>query len=217
MASMRTHVAAAAMLLLLTGPGLAAESVPSESSLRRSLDAASVALGPDSCSGVLAEDPQLILTARHCIKDAGQSIPVRLSNGERRTAWIVATDQVADQAVLFLEDPAPLRPLSIARRREVPGTVLYFEGHPLRPRFQRARLDRICRCPSLPQLPNALFTSIDGTPGDSGAPLVDAEAHVVGLVHGGAQCQIATPADTLLHLVDHFFDSDELQIPTPPH
>mgnify|MGYP000234512575 CR=1 FL=1 len=34
------------------------------------------------------------------------------------------------------------------------------------------RLDRIDVCPSLPHLPDALFTSIQGVPGDSGAPLV---------------------------------------------
>jgi len=51
-------------------------------------------------------------------------------------------------------------------------------------------------------LPNALFTTVHGVPGDSGAPLVDTAARIVGLVHGGAQCQIATPADTLARLID---------------
>ena len=50
-------------------------------------------------------------------------------------------------------------------------------------------------------LGGALFTSIDGIPGDSGAPIVDAGARVVGLVHGGAQCHIATPSDTLRRLI----------------
>jgi S1-C subfamily serine protease len=68
--------------------------------------------------------------------------------------------------------------------------------------FQTARLDRIGQCPSLPALQNALFTSIRGRPGDSGAPLVNAAGEIVGLVHGGAACQIATPADTLATLVE---------------
>jgi hypothetical protein len=53
----------------------------------------------------------------------------------------------------------------------------------------------------LPALGGALFTTIDGVPGDSGAPIVDAGARVVGLVHGGAQCHIATPSDTLRRLI----------------
>src|SRR6185369_860933 len=90
--------------------------------------------------------------------------------------------------------------------------VLYFEGNPKRARFQSARLDRIGVCPSLPNLPNALFTSIEGVPGDSGAPLVDSAARVVGLVHGGVNCHIATPADTLLRLVDRVLGHDVTEL-----
>ena len=90
--------------------------------------------------------------------------------------------------------------------------MLYFEGNPSRPRFQSARLDKIGRCPSLPDLPNALFTSIAGVPGDSGAPLVDVVAEVVGLVHGGARCHIATPADTLVRLVHRVLEQDDVHM-----
>jgi S1-C subfamily serine protease len=170
--------------------------------IRQALAAASVELEPVGCSGVLAESRQLVLTARHCVDDRARTLRVRLSTGELRTGWVVATDPVADQAVIFLEEPVRLEPLALARRRQIDGTVLYFEGNPKQPRFQEARLDRIGRCPSLPELPNALFTSINGKPGDSGAPVVDGLGRVVGLVHGGARCQIATPADTLGRLVD---------------
>jgi S1-C subfamily serine protease len=151
---------------------------------------------------VVAESPQIIVTAKHCVKGE-RTLRVRLSTGAERSAWVVAVNDASDQAVLFLEDPADVEPLAIVRRRQIPGTVLYFEGNPERPRFQSARLDRIGRCPSLPDLPNALFTSIDGRPGDSGAPLVDGAAEIVGLVHGGVRCHIATPAGPLARLVDH--------------
>ncbi len=61
--------------------------------------------------------------------------------------------------------------------------------------------ERTGRCPSLPALGGALFTTIDGIPGDSGAAIVDGAIRVVGLVHGGAQCHIATPSDTLRRLI----------------
>lgn len=119
------------------------------------------------------------------------------------TARVAATDAAADQAVLRLPQPAPASatPLRIATRRQIPGTVLYYYGHPDRVAFQTARLDRVGQCPSLPTLQNALFTSIAGKPGDSGSPLVNAGGEIVGLVHGGAACRIATPANTLLALV----------------
>src|SRR6185436_14297008 len=126
--------------------------------IRHALVSASVELEPVGCSGVIAESRQLVLTARHCVDDGVKSVRVRLATGELRTGWVVGTDSIADQAVLFLEDPVEVEPLSLARRRQIDGTVLYFEGHPKRPRFQAARLDRIGRCPSLPDLPNALFT-----------------------------------------------------------
>jgi S1-C subfamily serine protease len=199
------RIACVGVLLAIAPVELARAATPGgPDDLHRSLHEAGVVLDT-GCSGVVAESQQLILTARHCIK-SGQWLKARLSTGVTRTAWVVAVNEASDQAVLFLEEPAHVEPLSIARREQIPGTVLYFEGNPSRPRFQTARLERIDRCPSLPNLPNALFTGIEGVPGDSGAPLVDAGGRVVGLVHGGAHCHIATPADTLRRLVDGIFE-----------
>jgi len=201
--------AGVAALLLLATPAV---PTAAPGTLRRALHAASVQIDPPGCSGVLAESNQIVVTARHCIDAGVQKLHVRFTNDVTRTAWVVASDDVADQAVLFLEEPVDVEPLPIVRRRQIPGTVLYFEGNPSRPRFQSARLDKIGRCPSLPDLPNALFTSIAGVPGDSGAPLVDVVAEVVGLVHGGARCHIATPADTLVRLVHRVLEQDDVHM-----
>jgi len=208
----------AAALVVLGSAPRPTSAVPSAApaALRRALHAASVEIEPPGCSGVLDENEQIVLTARHCIDPGVQKLKVRFTNGATRTGWVAATDEAADQAVLFLEDPVDIAPLPIVRRRQIPGTVLYFEGHPDQPRFQSARLDRIGRCPSLPALPDALFTSIDGRPGDSGAPLVDGAGRIVGLVHGGARCHIATPADTLVRLVDHVLGRDVVETTRAP-
>jgi S1-C subfamily serine protease len=188
-------------MLFLLGAWIAAAAPAPAGDLRvrEALRAASVVVETTGCAGVVAEHPQIIVTARHCVE--GQKLRVRLSTGAVRMAWVGATNDATDQAVLFLEEPSGVEPLTLVRRRQIPGTVLYFEGNPDRPRFQSARLDRIGVCPSLPQLQDALFTSIQGAPGDSGAPLVDGAARVVGLVHGGAQCHIATPSATLQRLI----------------
>jgi S1-C subfamily serine protease len=198
-------VARALLLIAVAAAPLRAATPGGPEDLHHALHEAGVVLDT-GCSGVVAESQQLILTARHCIK--GQKLQARLSTGATRTAWLVAVNEASDQAVLFLEEPAHVEPLSIARRAQIPGTVLYFEGNPGRPRFQTARLERIDRCPGLPDLPNALFTGIEGVPGDSGAPLIDGGGRVVGLVHGGVRCHIATPADTLVRLVDGVFERD---------
>lgn len=183
--------------------------------LQQRLHAASVTIDGAQCSGVLAEGPDLVFTAAHCVRGASHA-RLRFSSGTERTGWVVATDQAADQALLILEDPVDIEPLSLVRRRQIPGTILYFEGHLSRTAFQTLRLDRIGRCPSLPNLANALFTSVKGKPGDSGAPLVDRAGRVVGLVHGGARCHIATPAKSLVRLLDRALAPDDLRVTQRP-
>ena len=168
--------------------------------LQERLLAATVQLDGGSCSGVLVDGPDLVLTARHCIT-SGATHALRFSNGAERTGWVAGVDDAADQALLLLEEPVTLAPLQLAKQPAIAGTVLYFAGNPRNPRFQEAKLDRTGRCPSLPNIDTSLFTTIDGIPGDSGAPLVDSASHVVGLVHGGAQCHIATPSETLRRLI----------------
>jgi S1-C subfamily serine protease len=192
---------AALAVLLAVATMAAANPSPVPRDVRRALARATVVIMPAKCGGVLLESAQVVATALHCVKD-GASQRVRLPDGEERTARVAVIDEAADQAVLTLDQPAPMTPLSLARRPPITGTVLYFAGNPDRPRPQDSRLDRIGRCESLPDLDDALFTSIEGTPGDSGSPLVDGAAQVVGLVHGGARCHIATPASTLGPLLD---------------
>ena len=200
------RVASLLLVLVLSVTAGRAAPLGGDLAVRRALETASVVVETTGCSGVVAEHPQIIVTARHCVE--GESLRVRLSTGAVRTAWVGATSDATDQAVLFLEEPAGVEPLPLVRRRQIPGTVLYFEGNPSRPRFQSARLERIGVCPSLPDLKDALFTSIDGAPGDSGAPLVDGASRIVGLVHGGARCRIATPSPPLARLVDQVLDRD---------
>lgn len=169
--------------------------------VRRALREATVLVLPARCGGVLIESRWLVATALHCIEREDRP-RIRFDDGTERAARLEVADPDADQAVLRLDAAAEVAPLPLARRRPIVGTVLYFAGNPERPRLQDSRVDRIGRCESLPALEDALFTSIEGTPGDSGSPLVDGGGEVVGLVHGGARCHIATPASRLGRLVD---------------
>jgi S1-C subfamily serine protease len=200
---MRCRLPRVAALLVpaLAATGVLANPVAVPFPVRRALQAASVVVLPARCGGVLAASPELVATALHCI-DRGAVLRVRASGGGVFEARLEATDADADQAVLRLVRPLAAEPLEIARRAPIDGTVVFFEGNPEQPRLQDARIDRRGRCESLPRLPDALFTSLRGRPGDSGSPLVDGAARIIGLVHGGARCQIATPATRLARLID---------------
>ncbi len=167
--------------------------------VEQALLAATVLVG-SGCSGVLVDGPDLVLTAEHCVTGSATHA-LKFSDGSARTGWVAGIDHGADQALLLLVEPVTLTPLALVRQPPIAGTVLYFAGNPRSPRFQEAKLERTGRCPSLPGLGSALFTTIEGVPGDSGAAIVDAATRVVGLVHGGAQCHIATPSDTLRRLI----------------
>ena len=187
---------------------------PVPPAVRRQLAAATVLVLPSRCTGAVVETRWLVATAKHCIDDRAR-LRVRVA-GVERAAELVDEDPAADQVVLALAEDVPVAPLGVVRRIPIVGTVLYFHGNPERPRWQAARLERIAPCPSLPDLPRALHTDIDGTPGDSGAPLVDLAGDVVGLVHGGAKCRIATPGDRLARLVDRVLQRQHASVHENP-
>jgi hypothetical protein len=63
-------------------------------------------------------------------------------------------------------------------------------------------VERLAPCPSLPTVHDAIFTSIDALPGDSGSPLVDAKLRVIGVIHGGVRCHIASPVAPLARMLE---------------
>lgn len=204
----------AALLLAASAAGpAAAGSLAVPRAVRDALDMATVLVLPSRCAGVVVERATLVATARHCVGGPDEPVRVRLDGGEEIPGRVAVQDDRTDQVVIRLREPAPVDPLPIARRSLIRGTVLYFQGNPERPRPQDVRLDDIGACGSLPDLPDAFFTSIRGTPGDSGSPVVDGGAEVVGLVHGGARCHIVTPARRLLPLVREAEEGGNARVP----
>jgi S1-C subfamily serine protease len=160
----------------------------------RAVEAATVTLLPGHCAGVIVEDGRHALTAAHCVGPFEEHIDMELRDGGRISGTYVHVDPERDVAVIRLDARAPVRALAVAPRLPTPGDVLLFTGRNDRPGGpQEVQLARLGRCPSLPQVPQALFTTLHGEKGDSGAPVVDTQFRVVGLVHGGAACSIATP------------------------
>jgi S1-C subfamily serine protease len=165
---------------------------------------ATVTLFPGHCAGVVVADGHHALTAAHCIDVApGGHQPVVLRSGKLLTGVVKVVDPERDLAVIRFDEKAPVRALPIATVMPMPGEGLLFAGRNDRPiEPQEVELTRLGRCPSLPGVPQALFTSLRGEKGDSGAPVVDHRLQVVGLVHGGAACAVAAPTADFAPLVD---------------
>jgi S1-C subfamily serine protease len=185
-----------------TRPPEEGKSTPSQDV--RSLKDATVTLSPGHCAGVIVADGHHALTAAHCIQGApGSRQSVLLRDGHLLGGVVKVVDPERDLAVLRLDTRAPVHPLTLASSPPVAGEALLFAGRNDRDiPPQEVELRRLGRCPSLPDVPLALFTSLRGEPGDSGAPVVDDHLRVVGLVHGGAACSIVAPTADFSPLVD---------------
>lgn len=198
------RVMSAALVFALVFPAASAATLWED--IERALYEATVLVGTD-CAGVLADGPDLVFTAAHCVHGQ-ESVELTFSNGEHTTGWVAAVDRVTDQALLVLEEPVAITPLMLARRHPIAGTILYFAGHPRALRFREAKLQGVGRWPSLPLLQHALFTTIVGAPGDAGAPIVNTAGRVVGIIHGGRQYDVGTPVRGLRRLVTKALDAE---------
>lgn len=179
-------------IALLLAPFIAHADAVSDS-VQRSVDAATIVILPARCAGVIVGDRHTAVTAAHCIGNE-RSVGVRLFDGREVRATVERVDRQIDVAVLRLQADVAVRPLTLAEEMPRPGTALYFGGRAdRRGSNQVFAVVNIGRCPSLPEVPEAIFTNLRAHKGDSGAPLVNKRLEVVGLVHGGAGCNIAAP------------------------
>lgn len=171
---------------------VAADSAVSKS-VQQTIDEATIVILPERCTGVIVGDRHSAITAAHCLGDE-RSIEIGLYDGTRMNAAVERVDRGRDVALLSLSDEAAVHPLSLATRMPSPGDALYFGGRTdRRGTNQVFAVVRVGRCPSMPEVADAIFTNLRARKGDSGAPLVNKSLEVVGLVHGGATCNIAAP------------------------
>jgi S1-C subfamily serine protease len=180
--------------VLLIGAVVAGCGPAPEVSPGQVLREATVTLVPGHCAGVVVEDGRHVMTAAHCVEPGTQRMELELHDGTRMGSTFVLRDAGRDVALFRLGEVAPIMALPIASELPAPGAGLLFAGrHDAVGEPQQVWLERLGRCPSLPEVPQALFTTLHGRKGDSGAPVVDLALQVVGLVHGGARCSIAAP------------------------
>lgn len=182
-------------LLSLTGVALAGAGNPIVSrQAQETVDRATLLLLPAKCAGVIVGDASHAITAAHCIDGDTEVVLVELHDGSQTTTTVSQVDRQSDVALLTLGQPASVTPLELALVMPRLGDALYFGGRRDRQGSQQIfAVLKIGQCPSLPSVHNAIFTNLRARKGDSGAPLVNRRMEVVGLVHGGATCNIAAP------------------------
>jgi hypothetical protein len=182
------------VLVLALDPGAPAATLPITKDEQQTVEAATIMLMPGYCTGVIVGDQRHAITAAHCIGDRVDALPIQLHDGAQTRASVERLDRPHDVALLRLVGAVAVTPLRVATAMPRSGDALYFGGRRDRKGSgQVFAVLRVGRCPSLPQVDNAIFTNLRARKGDSGAPLVNRSLEVVGLVHGGAQCSIATP------------------------
>lgn len=185
---------AALLAFSAAAPAVAQSKAPSLLRHKAKVVAATVTLTERGCAGALVRSSREILTAAHCIPKDASLVEVRLPDGTEQSVRVAHRDEETDLALLELDVPASATPLPLADEIPKKGSSLLFVGRTDRKsRTQTVRVDRVDRCPWLPALPNVLFSSLQARPGDSGAPLVDAQGRVAAIVHGGARCEILVP------------------------
>jgi S1-C subfamily serine protease len=161
---------------------------------REAVAQATVTIPAKSCAGFVADEQSWVVTAAHCIPEGGQRFDVKLRDGSVIESSLAYLDREHDLAALRLDQPAPVQPLVLGDRMPAAGAPVLFVGRvDRRLRPQVATIEKVDQCPSLPDVHNALFTTLDAKPGDSGAPVVDRDLRVVGVIHGGARCHISAP------------------------
>jgi S1-C subfamily serine protease len=182
------------LLTLILAAGTAWATVaPFARPAQQIVDEATITFVPPICTGVVVGDVSHAITAAHCIGDE-QTVQVALYDGRQTQAVIERLDRDHDVALLRLQEAVPVTPLRVATRLPQVGDALYFGGRQDRKgSAQVFAVLRLGRCPSLPEVDHAIFTNLQARKGDSGAPLVNRSLEVVGLVHGGTRCNIATP------------------------
>jgi S1-C subfamily serine protease len=173
---------------------------------------ATIALVPESCAGVIVGDERHAITSAHCIRDEpGGPQAISLYDGTHIDGTLTVVDRDQDIALIKLKEPAPVQPLTLADQLPKPGDEATFTSRMDQPGVpQQIQIQKLGRCPSLPQVPEALFTSLRGKPGDSGSPVVNPQLQVVGLVHGGARCSIAAPTADFAEELQAHVEADRM-------
>jgi S1-C subfamily serine protease len=156
-------------------------------------------------SGFLITPDGYVVTNSH-VADAGEEIGVTLEDGSEHAAQKVGSDVDTDLALLRIASPAPLRHLELGESKSLRvGQVVIAIGNPqgLAQTVTTgvvSALGRSLRARNGRSIDNVIQTDASLNPGNSGGPLLDTRARVVGvntaIIAGAQSLCFSIPADT---------------------
>lgn len=137
-------------------------------------------------SGWVYDDQGHIVTNAHVVEGA-TTLTVVLADGEERAAELVGSDASTDIAVVQVNDPTGLKPLTLGSSQDLEvGDTVVAIGSPFGLQGSVtvgivSALEREIRSPNGFAIDNAIQTDAALNGGNSGGPLLDDRARVVGV------------------------------------
>jgi serine protease Do len=165
-------------------------------------------------SGFIIDPEGHVLTAQHVI-DKGQEVEVRLADGERLPARLIAMDAHADLAILKISARRPLPVLSLgdSSNNHVGDLAIVF-GYPFG-RESSMNLGVIGRPGrSFPDSASYEFIQTDAGAyaGGSGGPLLNSKGHVIGMITMASErgnMGFATPINVIKRLIPRLLKGEK--------
>jgi serine protease Do len=166
-------------------------------------------------SGFIIDPRGYILTAQHVI-DKAKEVEVRLAQGERLAARVVAQDTHADLAILKIaaSEPLPAVPLGDSSNNRVGDLAVVF-GYPFG-RESSMNLGVISRPGrSFPDSASYEFIQTDAGAyaGGSGGPLLNSKGHVIGMITMASErgnMGFAIPINVIKRLIPRLMSGERL-------
>ena len=165
-----------------------------------------------------------VVTNQHVV-DTAQTVEVRFAEGGEEQARVIATDRSTDLAVLEVDlSGHSVTPIDLGSSADVEvGDSVYAIGNPfgLERSFTAgivSAVDRDIRAPNGFTINDAIQTDAPVNQGNSGGPLLDTEANVIGVVSqiasetgGNVGIGYAVPSDTVRDVVEALLRDGEIE------
>jgi serine protease Do len=165
-------------------------------------------------SGFIIDPQGYILTAQHVI-DKAKDVEIRLGDGQRLPARIIAADTQVDLAILKVEIQRPLPILALGDSDQIRvGDLAVVFGYPFG-RESSMNLGIISRPGrSYPDSASYEFIQTDAGayPGGSGGPLINRKGQIIGMITMASErgnMGFATPINVIKRMIPRLMDGEK--------
>jgi serine protease Do len=170
------------------------------------------------CSGIVVHESGYILTNAHAISPI--SMQAHLTNGKSYPVEVIGLDRSVDLAVIRIRPDKPLKPVVLARSRDVmigETVVVIGSPHMLRQSCVTGVVSALGREVTAPgiKLQNMIQYSAGTNPGNSGGPIFNIVGEVMGIASvtklDAASLSFGIPVETIRKALPHLLDVEKRQ------